>query len=130
MEGMELKEGISTEELLAKIDEVNSKIDSGDINVDEGEMFVGSLDAEALYPSLDTKICSKQCGTLVANSEIEFKGVDWEWATLYVACNIDRNEIIREGLGEVVPGRRFKRGQRPGMASIREAISKGKMDME
>ena len=43
---------------------------------EEDDICLFSLDAEALYPSLDTMACSKLCGEMVKDSKLEVSGMD------------------------------------------------------
>ena len=40
--------------------------------MDQEEIFVGSLDAAAMYPSLDVTRCSKMSGEVIKNSSVTF----------------------------------------------------------
>ena len=51
------KEAISTEDVLSQVDKVAREL--LDLDMKQEDLFVGSLDAEALYPSLDVDACSK-----------------------------------------------------------------------
>ena len=82
---------------------MNARWKSEGRQVTEDNITVMSLDAEALYPSLDVKQCSKLCGELIENSELLVRGVDYKWASLYVALNMTQIEVNREGLQGLVP---------------------------
>ena len=68
---MESSEVISTEDLMSHVDMLNEKWAKDKFKVERGEIFIGSLDATALYPSLLTKKCAKLCGQLVSESDLE-----------------------------------------------------------
>ena len=108
---------ISTEEMLAHIEKLNRTWEEQGVQHADKDLFVGSLDAEALYPSLNTKLCGKECGRLVAESGLDIEGVDWRWATLYIALNCSQNEINRERLSRYCPRRKYKYGPRPGITT-------------
>ena len=38
-------------------------------------------------------------------------GVDWRWASIYVALNHTRDQIISEGLANIIPFRVTKNGR-------------------
>ena len=87
LESQETFEVISTEEMLAKIDPVNQNWQETGSVPNPEDVTVASLDAEALYPSLDVQQCSKLCGQLIRDSQMSISGVDYKWAGLYVALN-------------------------------------------
>ena len=70
------------------------------------DVTVCSLDAEALYPSLDAIECSKLCGKLVEEGNLDIVGVDYVWAGLYIALNCTQGEVYTSGLDSIVPYRR------------------------
>ena len=52
-------------------------------NIEEFRGFVvGSLDANALYPSLDVPSCCKIASQKVMESEVKFSDFDVEWAAI------------------------------------------------
>ena len=88
---------------------LNEKWKEEEFNPEEDEeIFVGSLDAEALYPSLDTEKVAKLCGKLVSDSGIKIDNVDYRWATTYIAANMTQQQVSSENLQHVIPRRRFK----------------------
>ena len=66
-------------------------------------LIVGSLDAEALYPSLVASEVAKLCGRLVADQGLKVDNVDYKWASVYIACCIEPLEVRKEGLQDCVP---------------------------
>ena len=58
----------SSEEILSKVDLLNEQWEREGATPDASQITVCSLDAEALYPSLDSNQCSKLCGELVRDS--------------------------------------------------------------
>ena len=93
LKGTVLREMINTEEVLALIDTLNEKWEEEGFNPEDDEIFVGSLDAEALYPSLDTDRVADICGQLVMDSGLIIDNVNWMWASCYVASNMKQNEV-------------------------------------
>ena len=77
------KESISTEDLLSAVDKSVEEILSK--NYEPGDIFIGSLDVSALYPSLDIEQTAKICGERFAKSGVKLPGVDWYWISIYVA---------------------------------------------
>ena len=109
-------ESISTEDLLSLIDSMAGKI--RDDNLEMDDLFIGSLDVEALYPSLEINQCSKLCGEMVSESGLKFEGVDWVWVAKYVALCWTREEVNRRELGELVPYKKSKRGFKPTLLTV------------
>ena len=116
MECRENSEVISTEDLLHEVDELNREWREKGVNMEQNEVFVGSLDATALYPSLDVQRCGQLFGQMIQESKLEFRGVDYKWAAIYIALNCKPWEITRWKMNHLVPSRRFKGGQRPKIA--------------
>ena len=86
--------------------------------VDADDLLVMSLDAEALYPSLQIQDVAKMCAERVANSNLEFQGVNWKWAAIYAALAFPELEILRQGLADVVPRRKAKSGGEPTVLTV------------
>ena len=99
-------EAISTEDMLSRVDVLNEKWLSEGVSFEEGELFVGSLDATALYPSLDSLKVAKLCGRLATENRLAIENVDYVWAGAYIACNMHPEQVFREGLSDCVPRRR------------------------
>ena len=106
-------EAISTEDLLSQVDALNSNWETRGEKRTSRNTFLGSLDATALYPSLDNKKVAKLCGEMVRESTLKFEGIDWKWASLYVALNSKPWQIISWRMTDIIPKRRFKQGQQP-----------------
>ena len=53
--------------------------------LDVDDLFIGSLDASALYPSLLVNPTAKIVGEHVRQSEVDFQGFNWIWASIFVA---------------------------------------------
>ena len=84
----------------------------------DADLCIGSLDVKALYPSLKIKECARICREEVMKSEVVFEGVDYRWATQYLALSYTHAEINARRLNTVVPVRRYKFGQRPTISRI------------
>ena len=96
-------ESIGIEELLSMVDKVAEEI--GKENLGKEDLFIGSLDVEALYPSLYIPAVSKLCAGKIVRSGLNFEGVDYVWAFKYVALGIDMMVVRRRGLQDVMPSR-------------------------
>ena len=110
------QEAISTEDLLSKIDKVANEIH--EMNLAQKDIFVGSLDVKALYPSLEIEKTSKICAERVRNSGLKVDGIDWIWATKYIALNWTRQEVNTRGMGVLIPSRKYRMGKNPSVLTI------------
>ena len=96
----------STEELLAEVDKLNGEeVDSMDI--------VGSMDVEALYPSLDIDFTIDKVCQLFNNSTVNIEGIDYKELGLYLSLVRNDEELQQMGLYAACPKRRSRRGPRP-----------------
>ena len=85
-------------------------------------VMVSSLDAVALYPSLEIGKCSKIVADRVDKSGVKIEGVSYKWAAKYLALVLSDEEIRVAKLGEVVPK---KRGGRQGRRTFKEEARNG-----
>ena len=76
LKGKLQREMINTEEVLAYIYLLNEKWHDEEYQPNQDDIFIGSLDAEALYPSLDTERVSKLCGEILVESGLKIENVD------------------------------------------------------
>ena len=76
-------------------------------------MFIGSLDTKALYPSLNISQSAQICEDRILGSDLHVDGVDYHWATRYLALTMTQEDINRRRLHKLVPRKRSKTGQRP-----------------
>ena len=97
----------STEDMLSRIDKARHVIEDEGINI-----CVGSGDVKALYPSLLHKPSAKFCGDLIRNCPADFK-VDAKAAGIFVATHMSRTDVVKAGLGKVVPVRKHAKGRMP-----------------
>ena len=84
-------EVISSEEAASKLNEFNNKLQRGEIPTYNG-LVVGSIDASALYPSINIGHASKLCWERMRTSGIKFPHFDLEWATIYLALNYPKTK--------------------------------------
>ena len=109
-------EVISGEELLAYVDEVNQRLQEE--GLPEQGLCVGSLDVKALYPSLDINRCAQIIKERIQGTLMEFDGIDYTWASKYIALNMSRIEVIREDLQTLVPKKIAKTGSKPTVLTV------------
>ena len=70
-----------------------------------------------LYPSLQHNHSARLCADLVRDCPAEFTNIDVQTAAVFIAANVSRTEVVKSGLGKIVPRRRFKRGPSPSGAT-------------
>ena len=106
-------ESIGTEDLLSIVDKgVNRMLKLG---YPTGEVFIGSLDVKALYPSLHTEKTAKICARIFA----KIGGIHWGWVTTYIELIYNKNEIKEFKLEDLPPIRITRVGQNaPTMLTI------------
>ena len=76
--------------------------------------MVGSLDVQALYPSLDQDKAAELVSQLVLESRAKLPSVNYRCVQTYVAINLSELEVKARGLKGLVPDCLWKRGRRPG----------------
>ena len=90
------EEVMSSEELLSFVDELVQELEDEGEDLEEG-LCVGSIDTEALYPSLDISECAGRCRKIYRESDIKVYGEDMKWATKYVALTKEQHQVTRLG---------------------------------
>ena len=94
----------STEDLISAIEELNN----GETPVDKN-WIVGSLDIEALYPSLDVAICAEIAGNELYASAIQFNNLQWKEIVLYLRFMLSDDEICDKDLVKYCPQRQSRK---------------------
>jgi hypothetical protein len=113
----------STEEMCAKITKLNEDLVARETGLSREqigimkEVVVGSMDAKALYPSLESIQAAKIIESQILESEIEWV-VDEKALVYHIAATHTPEEIEKRNLTSVCPKRRCKTGVRPGISSI------------
>ena len=97
----------STVDLLEEIENVNK---SGRV---KDHMIIGSLDVDALYPSLDVEKCSEVFRQKLFSSELRFEGMEWKDIALYLKYHMSEIDLRTEGVWKHCPRRRRKGGNEP-----------------
>ena len=95
----------STQNLLEEINTIN---DDDDLRLDE-RTIVGSLDIEALYPSLDIEKCATVVSERLYNSEITFSNLKWKEIMLYLRFMMTDEQLREKDLYRYAPERRVRR---------------------
>ena len=100
----------STEQVLAQLQEAEETIREHG----HDDTVVGSLDVQALYPSLDQEQAAEAVSRFVLRSKTKITGVNWRLSQVFLASNLTPGEIKQEGLTGLLPDRRKRKGNRPG----------------
>ena len=95
----------STDDLLSRIHEVN---ESEDLT----GCIIGSMDVEALYPSIDINFSVEKCVELIYESGVQFKNADINELGLYLALCMEPAELIAKEIAQFCPTRK-KKGKKP-----------------
>ena len=74
---------------------------------------VGSLDIEALYPSLDIEKCAGIVNEKLYESEITFANLQWKEIMLYLRFMLTDKQLRDKGLYIHAPKRKSRRGRPP-----------------
>ena len=96
----------NTEEMMAAIKETNEQNETEDI-------IVGSADVKALYPSLDVESCAKIVSEMFVESDVKVEGVDSEEIGLYLALNLNEEELKDKNISQFCPKRKNRHGAPP-----------------
>ena len=99
----------STQELLSAIDALNENENT----LVEENWIVGSLDIEALFPSLDVAVCAEIAGRVLFESTIEFRNLQWKEIMMYLRFMLTDEELEQKGLQGYTPQRKTRRGRPP-----------------
>ena len=70
--------------------------------------MVGSMDVEALYPSIDQKEGPRIVAEEVRKSKVNFSNVNFHLAAVYLGVVMDKPRQIREGIAHLIPPRKAK----------------------
>ena len=123
-------EDISTEDMLAVVEDYNLKVLAGhwqDLNPED--LILLGADVVALFPSLDTSEVAKEVMQEILESDLKIQEVEWKDLARYIAMNMDGSEVKNLRLDRLIPVRKYSRGPRPGITS-KEAKAKDTDDEE
>ena len=102
----------STEDLLSRIEHINK-------NEDLTGCIIGSMDVDALYPSIDIEFAVDRCVDLILESGIEFKDVNINELGLYLALTEKQDTLRENNLLQYCPKRTTNKGRPPTITSSR-----------
>ena len=94
--------------MLSAIDHENGDPDK------PSNQVVFSLDAEALYPSMECNETAHICGLMVTQSGLWFEAIDWEEACLYLVLTGNKGSLPEDCL----PKRRDNAGPKPTITTL------------
>ena len=67
------------------------------------ELMVGSLDVEALYPSIDQKEGPKLVSEEVRKSRLKFEGINYRLTAVYLTSTMTPERQEKEGIRKLIP---------------------------
>ena len=74
--------------------------------------MIGSMDVEALYPSIDVDFAVVKCVQLLKESDLTFENVNADELELYVTLLRTEEEPENEGINDFCPTR-MRKGKEP-----------------
>ena len=95
-------EAQSTEEVLRKIEETNTRLKEEGIK----QVVIGSLDVEALYPSIDQVQGPRIVAQEIAKSLLTFETVDTHLLGVYLATVMSKERQEKEKVSHLLPTRK------------------------
>ena len=116
---------LSGEDFLSKVDKHNEAVE-GDIKeggVGKEDLILIGTDAVCLFPSLDAEECAKLVAEEYRGSSYDMRITDWREVMRYLKLTLPRSRLLKEGLGRLIPWRKYKYGKEPGLQS---ATARGK----
>ena len=76
-------------------------------------VLVGSMDVEALYPSIDIEFAAQKCTELLLETGIKFKNVNIAELGLFLIYNESVSKLEQAGLLKYCPTRTSRCGRNP-----------------
>ena len=107
----------SREDYISRIEDLNKEIREGEI--DSSKLMVGSLDVEALYPSIRVKEATEIIRKKMENTDVKVDGVDYRWALIYLKLTCTKAEIVDNNLQGILP-RKIKKGRKATILTVEE----------
>ena len=107
-------ESKSTEDVIAAMKVFNSERRAQHPD-SRPDIIIGSMDVEALYPSLDKDKDPKLAGDMITRHAHLFASFNWVEGSRFLALTLTPDQISHLGLTEVVQTRKFNGGQPPGI---------------
>ena len=60
-----------------------------------------------LYPNLNIRRSAEECRREAEESQVEYEGLDYEFAGKFIASNLSQAEVDKAGMSRIVPRRRY-----------------------
>lgn len=95
----------NTDDMLSRVAKCNE--------ADLSKCIVGSMDVEALYPSIDIEFAVEKCAELLMDSGIEFKNVDTDELGMFLVFNDTEENLHKADLLRYCPNRTSNMGRKP-----------------
>ena len=118
-------EDLSTEEVMMQLREAQVHMK----DTKARNTMAGSLDVRALYPSLDQEGSARIVADFVKKTPTKIEGIDYQYAQIFIASNMDLHELKKDGLLSLVPKRKKKKGPRPGKTTEELWKKKGQTEV-
>ena len=75
--------------------------------------MVGSMDVEALYPSIDIDFSVDICGDLLLESDITFEKVDYKEVGLFLSLTMTKEDRVKRNIDHFCPTKSKPKGRKP-----------------
>ena len=93
----------------------STEVNEEDLQDYEVPMVVIGYDVVSLYPNMKVDQVSEKVLEAIMMTKITWRAVDYMEAARYVILNLTAEEVMESGLKRILPWRRGKRGNKPGM---------------
>ena len=120
-----------TKELKEKQKKADKNKTQKEVNKNENitDCIIGSMDVEALYPSIDIDFSVDRCVELIYESGVEFINIDVDELGLYLSLCLTKEELIKYGIEHFCPTRKHK-GKKPTITGSGSETNESKQTME
>ena len=112
----------STEETLNKVENYNKNRD--DLVKEGDKIIVGSMDIVKWYPNIVPESNAKIIRKMVEESELVFKGIEYEEVAKFLGDYLTKEEIIEEGFEEILYIKQKKMEKKKIKKKMKKNISK------
>ena len=100
----------STDDMLSRVERCNGE--------DLSTCVLGSMDVEALYPSIDVAFAVDRCTELIRESQIKFTNVDADELGLFLMFNDTEENLIEIDILKYCPKRNSNKGRPPKFSAV------------
>ena len=95
------------EEVLRKIQDTNQRLQRDRVK----NVAIGSLNVEALYPSIDQVEEPRIVAEVIRESRLKYQGVGMHLVGVYLGLVWNKVRLIKEGIWRLLPRRKVTRGR-------------------